>query len=109
MEIVAVPNRARILLSISVCLAVVRSLAAEEVQPAVRENPPSSNGAKVLILGDSLALCGFGQRLDERFRKSPLVKATFTYITCGTNPPSWLKGRRYTHIQTHCGFGSIVS
>jgi hypothetical protein len=45
-------------------------------------------GASVLILGDSLALCGFGKRLDDRFRKSPYVKATFTYLTCGTNPLS---------------------
>jgi hypothetical protein len=69
--------------------------------------PPE--GANVLILGDSLALCGFGKRLDERFRKSPNVKATFTYLTCGTNPLSWLKDKPYTHIQTHCGFVSIES
>jgi hypothetical protein len=63
----------------------------------------------VLILGDSLALCGFGKRLDERFRESPLTKATFTYLACGTNPLSWLKDRPYTHIQTHCGFVSMES
>jgi hypothetical protein len=66
-------------------------------------------GVNVLILGDSLALCGFGKRLDERFRKSQQVKATFTYLACGTNPLSWLKDRPYTHIQTHCGFVSIES
>jgi hypothetical protein len=64
---------------------------------------------KVLILGDSLALCGFGKRLDERFRESPLTKATFTYLACGTNPLSWLKDRPYTHIQTHCGYVSMES
>jgi hypothetical protein len=37
------------------------------------------------------------------------VKATFTYLACGTNPLSWLKDRPYTHIQTHCGFVSIES
>jgi hypothetical protein len=37
------------------------------------------------------------------------VKATFTYLACGTNPLSWLKERPYTHIQTHCGFVSIES
>ncbi|MFL6589363.1 MAG: hypothetical protein ACJ8M4_04250 [Chthoniobacterales bacterium] len=85
-------------------------LAAAELRSSAQPNPsPSSDGAKVLILGDSLALCGFGQRLDERFRKNPQVKATFTYITCGTNPLSWLKERPYTHIQTHCGFVSIES
>ncbi len=68
-----------------------------------------SDGISVLILGDSLALCGFGKRLDDRFRKSPRVKATFTYLTCGTNPLSWLKERPYANIKTHCGFVSIES
>jgi hypothetical protein len=68
-----------------------------------------SEGINVLILGDSLALCGFGKRLDERFRKNPHVKATYTYVACGTNPLSWLKERPYTNIKTHCGFISIES
>jgi hypothetical protein len=75
--------------------------------PLFAQQPPE--GVNVLILGDSLALCGFGKRLDERFRESPLTKATFTYIACGTNPLSWLKDRPYTHIQTHCGFVSMES
>lgn len=73
------------------------------------ENPAPQEGVSVVILGDSLALCGFGKRLDERFRKSPRTKATFTYIACGTNPLSWLKERPYANIKTHCGFVSIES
>jgi hypothetical protein len=79
---------------------------AEAVAPEVAA---PSDGINVLILGDSLALCGFGKRLDERFRKSPRVKATFTYLTCGTNPLSWLKERPYANVRTHCGFISIES
>ena len=74
-------------------------------QPA----PPEEAGLKVLILGDSLALCGFGKRLDERFRESPLTKATVTYLACGTNPLSWLKERPYTNVKTNCGYVSIES
>jgi len=37
------------------------------------------------------------------------VKATFTYLACGTNPLSWLKDRPYTNIKTHCGFLSMIS
>ena len=85
-------------------LVVAAPLSAVESQPVAQ-----SGGVKVLILGDSLALCGFGKRLDERFRQSGQVKATFTYLACGTNPLSWLKERPYTHIQTHCGFVSIES
>jgi hypothetical protein len=75
----------------------------------LKPNQTPPQGVKVLILGDSLALCGFGKRLDERFRKSPGVTETFTYIACGTNPLSWLKERPYTSIKSHCGFISIES
>ncbi len=81
----------------------------QQVQPVANVNAAPSEGLNVLILGDSLALCGFGKRLDERFRKNPRVKATYTYIACGTNPLSWLKERPYTNIKTHCGFVSIES
>jgi hypothetical protein len=74
-------------------------------QPA----PPEEAGLNVLILGDSLALCGFGKRLDDRFRESPLTKATITYLACGTNPLSWLKERPYTNVKTNCGYVSIES
>jgi hypothetical protein len=101
-----VPHRAKLIIAACVCsLLVIAQLAAVESQPVAHQ----SEGVSVLILGDSLALCGFGKRLDERFRESPLTKATFTYLACGTNPLSWLKDRPYTHIQTHCGFVSMES
>jgi hypothetical protein len=90
-------------------LCAQQSKPAVELPPAAQQTAASPQSINVLILGDSLALCGFGQRLDERFRKSPRVKATYTYIACGTNPLSWLKERPYTNIKTHCGFVSIES
>jgi len=86
-----------------------RGLFAQQPKPPPESPAASSEGISVLILGDSLALCGFGKRLDERFRKNPRVKATFTYLACGTNPLSWLKERPYGNIKTHCGFVSIES
>jgi hypothetical protein len=77
--------------------------------PRTFAEPTGRESVSVLILGDSLALCGFGKRLDERFRESPFTKATFTYLACGTNPLSWLKERPYTNIKTHCGFVSMES
>jgi hypothetical protein len=79
------------------------------VPSIVAQPPPQQEGLNVLILGDSLALCGFGKRLDERFRESPLTKATVTYLACGTNPLSWLKERPYTNVKTNCGYVSIES
>jgi hypothetical protein len=68
-----------------------------------------SRDLTVLILGDSLGLCGFSKRLDQKFRADPRVKSVFTYCTCGTNPLSWLKEKPLAHIQTHCGYWSIES
>jgi len=63
-----------------------------------------SEPVKVLILGDSMGLCGFGERLDRNFRRNLHTKATFTYLAGGTNPLSWLKDKPYTTIKTYCGF-----
>ncbi|HEX8281433.1 MAG TPA: hypothetical protein VF551_08650 [Chthoniobacterales bacterium] len=69
--------------------------------------PAPEGKLNVLILGDSLALCGFGKRLDSRFRADPQVNATFTYMACGTNPLSWLKHKPYEKVRTQCGYWSI--
>jgi hypothetical protein len=82
----------------------ISSLAQNTPTPA---EPPRD--LTVLILGDSLGLCGFGKRLDQKFRADPRVKSVFTYCTCGTNPLSWLKEKPYAHVQTHCGYWSIES
>ena len=82
----------------------IHSLAQNTSSPA---DPPRD--LTVLILGDSLGLCGFSKRLDEKFRADPRVKSVFTYCTCGTNPMSWLKEKPYAHVQTHCGYWSIES
>ena len=74
------------------------------VQPT---NLPGS--LTVLILGDSLSLCGFGKSLDQRFRSDARVKSTFTYMACGTIPVSWLKEKPFTNAKTYCGFWSIES
>jgi hypothetical protein len=82
----------------------ISSLAQNTPTPA---EPPRD--LTVLILGDSLGLCGFGKRLDQKFRADPRVKSVFTYCTCGTNPLSWLKEKPYAHVQTHCGYWSLES
>lgn len=82
-------------------------------QPTVRVPVPVPAKAvvrepmSVMILGDSLALCGFGSRLDKRFRESANVRATNTYMACGTVPMSWLKEPPYSNLKTYCGFWTI--
>ncbi|MEP6808757.1 MAG: hypothetical protein ABI992_00815 [Chthoniobacterales bacterium] len=101
----------------TLCLLASGALAARapRAQVAVASAPlpnvaPAAPGKlNVLILGDSLALCGFGKRLDARFREDPQVNATFTYMACGTNPLSWLKEKPYTNVKTQCGFWAIES
>ena len=108
-------TRNRIFSRLVVLALLAPSLLAQQPKPATelqatrQQAAAPSESVNVLILGDSLALCGFGKRLDERFRKSPRVKSAFTYLACGTNPLSWLKERPYTSIKTHCGFISIES
>jgi len=89
--------------------AIVASIA---IACVAQTSPTPANQPRdltVLILGDSLGLCGFSKRLDQKFRADPRIKSVFTYCTCGTNPLSWLKEKPFTHIQTHCGYWSIES
>lgn len=91
----------------------IATIAASIVTPLLAQNTSTSadqpRDLTVLILGDSLGLCGFSKRLDQKFRADPRVKSVFTYCTCGTNPLSWLKEKPFTHIQTLCGYWSIES
>jgi len=68
-----------------------------------------SGTIKVLVLGDSMSLCGFGERLDRDFRRNPRIKSIYTYMAGGTNPLSWLKEKPYSTIKTYCGYESIES
>ncbi|RFC44854.1 MAG: hypothetical protein DVB28_000830 [Verrucomicrobia bacterium] len=70
---------------------------------------PQSTGprARVLILGDSLGLCGFGKTLDSKLRKAPGVGGVYTYLACGTVPLSWLKTGALAKAHTGCGFWTI--
>lgn len=90
---------------------IVRGEATEQRanQAATGANAAPDTKLNVLILGDSLALCGFGKRLDGRFRNDPRVSSTYTYMACGTNPLSWLKQKPYEKVKTQCGFWSIES
>jgi hypothetical protein len=91
----------------------IAAIASSIALPALAENSPTPSepprDLTVLILGDSLGLCGFAKRLDQKFRADPRVKSVFTYCTCGTNPLSWLKEKPYAHVQTHCGYWSVES
>lgn len=78
--------------------------------PSVRaDDADDQEKLNVLFLGDSLALCGFGKRLDDHFRHDPKVKSTFSYMACGTNPLSWLKHKPYEKVKTLCGYWTIES
>lgn len=66
------------------------------------------NTPTIMIIGDSMALCGFGKTLDRRFRSSGYPKV-FTYMACGTNPLSWMSIHPYTKIRTPCGLWTIES
>ncbi len=89
--------------------APLRALETSSSTPTARTENAGVEKVNVLIFGDSLALCGFGQRLDDRFRAHPGVASTFSYMACGTTPLSFLKEKPYTNVKTRCGFWSIES
>src|SRR4029077_5640629 len=89
--------------------AIVSSIAVACVTKNTSATPDQPRDLTVFTLGDSLGLCGFSKRLDQKFRADPRVKSVFTYCTCGTKPLSWLNDKPFTHIQTHCGYWSIES
>jgi hypothetical protein len=73
---------------------------------AVKVERPK-RGLHVLILGDSLALCGFGKTLDSKLRKLPQVESVSTYMACGSVPTTWLMTGPFANAKTSCGFWSI--
>jgi hypothetical protein len=89
--------------------AIASSIAISSLAQSTPTPADPARDLSVLILGDSLGLCGFSKRLDEKFRGDLRVKSVFTYCTCGTNPLSWLKEKPYAHVQTHCGYWSVES
>jgi hypothetical protein len=60
----------------------------------------------ILIIGDSMALCGFGKRLDQDFREAGAATVA-TYMACGTNPLSWTRIGNNSLAKTSCGFWKI--
>ena len=81
----------------------------EAASSSAVKKPGTPSGLRVLILGDSMSLCGFGKRLDQKLRGDPKIEAIFTYMACGATPLSWLKEPPFTEVKTFCGFWSIES
>ncbi len=77
------------------------------VPPKVTKVERPRHGLRVLVLGDSLALCGFGKALDSRLRKLPQVESVSTYMACGSVPTTWLMSGPLANARTTCGFWSI--
>ncbi len=74
---------------------------------ALASSAPSISS--VLIIGDSMALCGFGPHLDSKFRNILGVPVVNTYMACGTHPLSWTTLKAYAKAQSRCGYWSIES
>ena len=77
------------------------------VPPKAVKVERGKRGLRVLILGDSLALCGFGKALDSRLRKLPQIESVSTYMACGSVPTTWLMSGPLANARTACGFWSI--
>ena len=76
-------------------------------QDASSEASSKGESYSALVIGDSLGLCGFGKRLDQRMREGSYFKKVHTYMACGTVPLSWIQLDGYRNARTACGFWSI--
>jgi hypothetical protein len=76
--------------------------------PPVFSQAVPGNASSVLIIGDSMSLCGFGQQLDKLFRAAGFGWVN-TYMACGTNPLSWTTLKGFQSAKTKCGFSKIES
>ena len=74
--------------------------------PRVIAARTTSMPSPVLIIGDSMALCGFGERLDRDFRNAG-ASVVATFMACGTNPLSWTRLGNNAAAKTSCGFWTI--
>lgn len=90
----------------------LRLLGAAALAPALGATrlfaSPRTTPNSVLILGDSMALCGFGPHLDKLFRAAHVSNVN-TYMACGTHPLSWTLLKSYAKAQSRCGFWKIES
>lgn len=79
-------------------------------EAAAKKNSGAADAhrAKVLVIGDSLGLCGFGKALDGRLRKASEISAVYSYMACGTVPISWLKSGPLSNARTACGIWNIL-
>ncbi len=84
-----------------------KAVRVESKERVVARRAEGGRGLRVLILGDSLALCGFGKTLDSKLRKLPQVESVSTFMVCGSVPTTWLLTGPHTNAKTSCGFWSI--
>lgn len=87
-------------------VAGIGAFAALAAMPRVLAAKAASLPSSVLIIGDSMALCGFGERLDRDFRKGGAAVVA-TFMACGTNPLSWTRIGNNAAAKTSCGFWTI--
>ena len=73
----------------------------------VDASPVPAASLTVLMLGDSMGLCGFAARFDKHLREDPQDKAVYTYVACASIPASWLKRKPFLDAKTVCGFLTI--
>ena len=71
------------------------------------DDSPSSASTRALVIGDSMAICGFGDHFTKALQQSGLFDEVHTYMASGTNPLSWLDRSPYRNAGTRSGYWTI--
>ncbi len=96
-------------LQLASCLAVVSTLLTATVGNAIAfPKPPVHSPLKILIVGDSLTVGGFGEGLsafmDKNSKSLNFVYASFGYV--GATPKSWSEGHKTTNKNMFRKYGN---
>lgn len=88
--------------SISLALAVLVVIGSLVLAANVKKKAASSFPPRVLMIGDSLSVGGFGEVLRHHLEDLYGEEKVFFFASCGSSPENWLKGEPVFH--TKCGY-----
>src|SRR4029077_2257585 len=83
-------------------LVVIGSLVLANKFQKPRKAPPPPPPPKVLIIGDSLSVSGFGDAVREHLEQEFGRQNVAFFASCGSSPESWLQDEKVFY--TKCGY-----
>ena len=87
--------------SVGLLVVIGSFVLANKFQKPLKQSPPPPP-PKVLVIGDSLSVSGFGDALREHLEQEFGRQNVAFFASCGSSPESWLQDQPVFH--TRCGY-----